>query len=71
MITLRGEDKLTLGQTAVQLAQWHPALLKGAGSGWTEAEIEGIVITILEELCGIDMCQYSLDASFTDGLGLE
>jgi hypothetical protein len=71
MIKLRGDDDMTLGQTATQLAQWHPALLKDAGSGWTVAEIERIVITILKELCGIDMRRYSLDSTFTDGLGLE
>ena len=71
MIKLRGADVLTLGQTASQLAQWHPALLKDAGSGWTVAEIEHIVISILKELCGIDMRRYSLDSTFTDGLGLE
>jgi hypothetical protein len=71
MIKLRGDDDLTLGETATRLAQWHPALLKDAGSGWTVAEIERTVITILEELCGIDMRQYSLDAGFSDGLGLE
>ncbi|HYF63377.1 MAG TPA: hypothetical protein VD886_11220 [Herpetosiphonaceae bacterium] len=71
MIALRGVDRLTLGQTARHLAQWHPALLKAADEGWTLDEIEHTVIAILEELHGIDIKAHSLDAHFVTDLLLD
>ena len=66
---IRGaESPQSFGALARRIADENPALLKGQ-DGWTDAEIERIVVLITERELGVDMSRYTLDARYVADLG--
>ena len=60
----------TLGDLAGHLAIWSPAAVK-AGAGWTDAEIERVVVRLVEMEFGVDMAKYTLDSSFVEDMNVD
>lgn len=60
----------TLGDLARHLALRGPAVVK-AGGGWTDADIEGTVVALIEAEFGIDMAKFTLDSRFVDDMGVN
>ena len=58
----------TFGALAMKIANENPGTLKGY-EGWTDAEIERLVVRITEDELGVDMRQFTLDAEFIKDLG--
>ncbi len=64
------EGPPTVGAAARHLATWGPAAVK-AGAGWTDREIEGCVVALIEADLGVDMTRYTLDVEFVRDLGVD
>ena len=60
----------TLGEVAHHLTIYDAQRLRGAGRGWTRAEIADQVVRIIERETGVDMSRYPLSAHFVRDLGL-
>jgi len=60
----------TLGDLAGHLATHSPAAVK-AGGGWTDAEIERVVVALVEAEFGVDMAKFTLDSRFVDDMGVD
>lgn len=60
----------TLGDLAGYLATHSPAAVK-AGAGWTDAEIERVVIALVEAEFGVDMGKFTLESGFVDDMGVD
>jgi hypothetical protein len=58
----------TFGALAMKIADENPGTLKGH-EGWTDAEIQRLVVRITERELGVDMRQFTLDAEFVRDLG--
>ena len=60
----------TLGDLAGHLALRSPAAVK-AGGGWTDADIERVVVALVEAEFGVDMAKFTLDSGFVDDMGVD
>ena len=58
----------TFGALAFRIADENPSTLK-CNEGWTDTEIERLVIRITERELGVDMRQFTIDAEFVKDLG--
>ncbi|HEX8692320.1 MAG TPA: phosphopantetheine-binding protein [Longimicrobium sp.] len=61
----------TLGQLAGTVATQNAAALRRPDEPWSPAEVERLVVALIEMELGVDMRRFTLDSSFVHDMGVD